>query len=226
VTGLTLIEGPHLLAEAESAGADVRTVFSADPQTVVPQGAELVAVGDAALDRLSGTMSPRGPVAVIGIPDSVPVTTEHGLVLYGLADPGNVGSLIRTAAAFGVGVIVGPGTADPWSPKTLRAAAGGHFHTTIEVAPDIDPAALEARGWQVVSTVVSGGVHPDELGAGRYAVMIGDEARGLPPEVAQSGLAVTIPMPGGTESLNAAAAGAVVLFALTERARGAGGAHG
>jgi RNA methyltransferase, TrmH family len=183
-------------------------------------------VGDAALDRLSGTMSPRGPVAVIAIPHSVLVTTEQVLVLYGLADPGNVGSLIRTAAAFGAGVIVGPGTADPWSPKTLRASAGGHFRTTIEVAPDVDSAALEVRGWQVVSTVVSGGMHPDELGAGRYAVMIGDEARGLPHEVAQSGLAVTIPMPGGTESLNAAAAGAVVLFALTETARGAGGAHG
>jgi TrmH family RNA methyltransferase len=152
--------------------------------------------------------------------------TAQVLVLCGLADPGNVGSLIRTAAAFGAGVIVGPGTADPWSPKTLRAAAGGHFRTTVEVAPDIDPAALEARGWRVVSTMVSGGMHPDELRTGRYAVMIGDEARGLSPEVAQSGQAVTIPMPGGTESLNAAAAGAVVLFALTKRARGAGGARG
>jgi TrmH family RNA methyltransferase len=201
-------------------------VFSADPDTVLPEGAELVVVGDAALHRLSGTMSPRGPVAVIAIPHSEPVTTKQVLVLCGLADPGNVGSLIRTAAAFGAGVIVGPGTADPWSPKTLRAAAGGHFRTTIEVAPDIDPAALVARGWQVVSTVVSGGMHPDDLGAGRYAVMIGDEARGLAPEVARSGQAVTIPMPGGTESLNAAAAGALVLFALTKRARGAGGARG
>ncbi len=74
------------------------------------------------------------------------MTTDQALVLYGLADPGNVGSLIRTAAAFGAGVIAGPGTADPWSPKTLRAAAGGHFRTTIELAPDLDPAALEGAG--------------------------------------------------------------------------------
>ncbi|HEX2369571.1 MAG TPA: RNA methyltransferase [Acidimicrobiia bacterium] len=225
-TGLTLIEGPHLLEEAASAGAQIHTVFSTDPETIVPQGAELVAVADAALDRLSGTKSPRGPVAVIGIPPSVAVTTDQTLVLYGLADPGNVGSLIRSAAAFGAGVIVGPGTADPWSPKTLRAAAGGHFRTMIEMAPHLDPAALTARGWEVVSTVVTGGVHPDELRAGRHALMIGDEARGLPPEVAAYGRAVTISMPGGTESLNAAAAGAVLLFALTKTAKGAGGTHG
>ena len=64
------------------------------------------------------------------------------------------------------------------------------------------------------------------FGPGRHALMIGDEARGLPPEVAAYGRAVTIPMPGGTESLNAAAAGAVLLFALTKRAKGAGGTHG
>ena len=81
--------------------------------------------------------------------------------------------------------------------------------------------ALMARRWTIVSTVVSGGVHPDELEPGRHAVLIGDEAHGLPPDVAASGQAVTIPMPGGTESLNAAVAGAVLLFALTKRARGA-----
>ncbi len=207
-----------MFEEAVTAGAGVRTVFSTDPEVQVPEGAQLVLVEGAALDRLSGTMSPRGPVAVIDIPRSEPVATDLALVLCGLADPGNVGSLIRTAAAFGAGVIVGPGTADPWSPKTLRAAAGGHFRTVIELAPSLEPSALESRGWEVLSTVVSGGVHPQDLDPGRYAVLIGDEAHGLPPELARSGQAVTIPMPGGIESLNAAVAGALLLFTLTETA--------
>ena len=149
-----------------SAGADVRTVFATDPETPVPDGADLIVVADAALDRLSGTKSPRGPVAVMGIPRSAVVTTDQALVLYGLADPGNVGSLIRTAAAFGAGVIAGPGTADPWSPKTIRAAAGGHFHTTIELAPD--PRSDGARGARLDDRLHGcvGGCPPRRVGAG------------------------------------------------------------
>ena len=102
-----------------------------------PEGAQLVLVEGAALDRLSGTMSPRGPVAVIDIPRSEPVATDLALVLCGLADPGNVGSLIRTAAAFGAGVIVGT-----WYRRSLVAqdAPGGgwwalpHRHRTGPVS--------------------------------------------------------------------------------------------
>jgi TrmH family RNA methyltransferase len=122
--------------------------------------------------------------------------------------------LIRSAAAFGFGFIAGPGSVDPWSPKVLRAGAGGHFLTGIAKAPHLDVRQMQDRGYTVVATVVGDGDPPSRLGTvAQCALLVGDEASGLPPDtVAAADLSITIPMPGETQSLNAAVAGSLLAY--------------
>lgn len=215
--GQALIEGPNLLSEALSAGVPVRVVFAAvgDRATFdlgVTHGIDVQPVGTAAMARLADTDTPRGPVAMIDIPEVPLPATGHVLVAHGVSDPGNLGALVRTAAAFGWHMAYTAGTADPWSPKALRAGAGGHFRVAVT--------RLGESAWPgertTVATVVSGGVAPSELPAGTYAVLIGDESSGLPdPVVEECDVRLTIPMPGGAESLNAAVAAGIVVYALS-----------
>jgi RNA methyltransferase, TrmH family len=219
--GRALLEGPHLLEEALASGVRVERVFALAEDTASAEaarrcGAELVLVGERALRRLATTENPQSPVAVMVIPVEMPPDPGDLLVAWGVGDPGNVGTLIRTAAAFGMGFAAGPGTADPWGPKVLRAAAGGHFRAGAARVGALD--ALRSGGRRLVAMVVRGGVPPSGLPPGPLALLVGDEAQGLPAEVvAACDLAVTIPMPGGTESLNAAVAGAIVAYEVAGR---------
>lgn len=210
--GLTLLEGPHLIVEATAAGATILRTFVAADDPDPHQWPHPVVVEEAVMRKLAGTETPRGPVAVMEIPAFAGLPTDrHILVVWGLADPGNVGTIIRAAAAFGLGVAVGPDSADPWSPKTLRAGAGGHFHTTVSSIE-----GLNDLPGPVAATLVDGGVDPRHLGDGPWAVLIGSEAHGLDADVIeQSDATVTIPMPGGTESLNAATAAGIIAYVLT-----------
>jgi TrmH family RNA methyltransferase len=226
-TGRALLEGPNLLEEAVSAGAKVEVIFaspgdSRSAQTAFSVGADLVLVGERVLKRLATTEHPQSPVSVVVIPSMPMAASGHLVVAWGVGDPGNVGTLIRTAAAFGLGFASGPGSADPWSPKVLRSAAGGHFRSGVICVESLD--RLRDGGRILVATVVRGGMPPMFLPFSRsLGILVGDEASGLPREVVQScDLTVTVPMPGGTESLNAAIAGAIVAYEVA--ARGAGGA--
>ncbi len=220
--GRSLLEGPHLLAEAVAAAIAVESVFAlADDEAAhrlaAEAAAELLVVGDAALGRLAPTEHPRGPVAVFRIPAPAGLGTRPVVALWGVGDPGNAGTLVRTAAAFGVDVAAGPACVDLWSPKVLRAAAGGHFRTAVGVAGSV--AGLQAAGFRVLATVVSGGEPPKPRSDGRWALLVGEEAHGLAPEaIAAADEHLTIPMPGATESLNAAVAGAITLYELTRNA--------
>jgi len=219
-TGRTILEGPNLLEEALAAGVRPEVVFALlddQPSAALARShdIELVPVDPAALKRLAGTTTPRGPAAVIAMPAPGPVSGTGMIVAWSLGDPGNVGTLIRTAAAFGWDFGHTPGTADPWSPKVLRSGAGGHFKTGIIPVDSFE--SLEALGLTTVATVVSGGVDPATLGPGRYAVLVGEEAAGLPSEVEdRARLKVTIPMPGGMESLNAGMAAGMIVYELSK----------
>lgn len=219
-TGKTILEGPGLLAEAVAAGVAPDVVFALREDEVTGQLArdhrfELTLVELAVLRRVTGTATPRGPAAVISVPAPVPPTGRDMIVAWGLSDPGNVGTLIRTAAAFGWGFGYTTGTADPWAPKVLRAGAGGHFRLAISSVESIQ--TLEDVGLATVALVVGGGVSPDALGSGSHALLVGEEAPGLPPDVVeQSAHKVSIPMPGGTESLNAAIAAGIVIYELSK----------
>jgi TrmH family RNA methyltransferase len=215
---LTLLEGPHLVEEAVKAGAPLVEIFGLSDDSDAARWArssevELVVVGEEALRRLSSTQTPQSPVAVMQIPDRPLDPSRTVLVAWQIADPGNLGTMIRTAAAFGLDVGVMAGSVDPWSPKVLRAASGGHFHTGIGSIEDLG--ALQAVK---VATVLNGGSSPRSLPAGRLALLIGSEAHGLPDEVVESAdVRVTIPMAGPTESLNAAAAAAILAYEVSIR---------
>jgi len=217
--GTTLLEGPNVLHEALTAGLIPETVFALpdDRQSAVlaeEHGVELIVVDETALKRLAGTETPRGPVAVIEMPAPSRVEGRNLVVAWGLGDPGNVGTLIRIAAAFGWDFGHTPRTADPWSPKVVRAGAGGHFR--VGVSPVASVEELGEAGLVTVATVVAGGEAPDRLGSGPYAVLVGEESAGLPPAVVdQAARKVTISMPGGTESLNAAVAAAIIVYELS-----------
>lgn len=208
-TRLTLLEGPHLIAEAIAAGHFLSEVFVLEGEVGYPEG---TVISPAALARLSSTQSPQSPVAVLPIPDQSLAPDRSLLVAWQISDPGNLGAMIRTAAAFAMDVVV-LGGADPWSPKTLRSAAGAHFHASVVEVDDLSGVAATT-----VATVLHGGISPDQLPAGRLAILIGNEAHGLPLEVSAD-LEVTITMPGGTESLNAAAAAAILCYEVAKRPR-------
>lgn len=202
-----------MLAEAVDAGSEVRQVFAlvddtASAELAARASAELIPVERQALERIAGTESPRGPVAVIPIP--APGRCRRDAIVVGVADPGNAGTLVRTAAAFGLDIVAADGVVDLWSPKVLRAGAGAHFRTTV--ATELPP------GMGLVATVVAGGSDPAglDLDPGRqWGVVVGNETRGLGRDViAAADVRVTIPMPGGVESLNAAIAGAIVAYEL------------
>jgi RNA methyltransferase, TrmH family len=219
-TGLTLIEGPNLLQEAMDAGIQPLSVFAleGDGATLSMAGLSdrLTLVDDRALARLAGTRSPRGPVAVIEIPLPGRWERSNVLVSWGVSDPGNVGALIRVAAAFAWDFGYVAGSADPWSPKTLRAGAGAQFR----LAPrSVDGVSLLAdEGYRTVASVVRGGEVPEAVGvSGSIALLIGEEASGLPSSVSDAAdFTVTVPMPGGLESLNAAVAAGVLVYAMTK----------
>jgi len=216
--GLTLIEGPSvfghfvasggvpehvLVVEADDASRNLCTERGWTPVLVTPE--VLVAVGD--------TVQPQSPVAVIPIPDTASVRNRDTLVLVDISDPGNVGTMIRSAAAFGWDLAVFGDTADPWSPKVLRAGVRSHFSSHISIFGH--PFERSQMGdLDVVASVVSGGHPPERLGR-PIALLVGSEAHGLPTSVLQDAdRTIMLKMPGGTESLNAAVSGSILMYAL------------
>lgn len=215
-SGETLLEGPHLVEAAIGAGAALRTIFATSDDVAAPSLAaaaavELLVVGADTLRRISTTETPQSPVAVVAIPDSTVVPGSRVVVAWGVGDPGNCGTLIRLAAAFGFGYLAGPESADPWSPKVLRAAAGAHFATPLGMADRLPEVRVGGR--RLYATVARGGEPPGPL-AENAAVLIGNEAHGLPPDVvAGCDTTITVPTTGAVESLNAATAAAIILHA-------------
>lgn len=206
--GLTLVEGPHLIADVEASGAVIREKFGTDP--TVPG---VTPVDQKALERLAGTESPRGPVAVVEIPIEWLDRSRNLLVSVGVSDPGNVGTMIRTAAAFGWGFAYTRGTADPWSPKTIRAGAAGQFQTPVSAIGTVG----ELSGWSTVATVVTGGGSPQDVQDRPVALMIGEEAHGLPEQIITAAAhRISISTPGPTESLNAAIAAGIIVHELAK----------
>ena len=218
--GETLIEGPGLLSEALAAGVLPTVLFAlvddvASRRLSDESQIPLVVVDELGLSRVAGTKRPRGPVGVITIPEPGIASVPGLLVAWGVSDPGNVGTMIRTAAAFDWGFGHTEGTADPWAPKVLRAGAGAQFRSQITSIANLEH--LRRLSFVPMAAVVRGGQSPRDMAPANYAVLIGEEGAGLPePVVTESTVAVTIPMPGGTESLNAAVAAGMILYELSK----------
>jgi TrmH family RNA methyltransferase len=202
------VEGPDLLRDVIAAGAVVREIYGRDGGQ-----AGVIPVDERALAKLAGTKSPRGPVAVVEIPTEWLDRSRNLLVSAGVSDPGNLGTMIRTAAAFGWGFAYMAGSADPWAPKAIRAGAGGQFQAPVSRIGSTG----ELGEWTTVATVVHGGVSPSAITARPVALLIGEEAHGLDSRMVESATArMTIPTPGPTESLNAAVAAGIALYDLSK----------
>jgi len=224
--GLFVIEGTRLGEEALRAGVAPQLVVHA-PQlddrtstlvhTFAHRGASILPVSDHVMRACAATETPQGFLAVVPMPapPSPPLLTL-AIVADGITDPGNLGTLLRTAWAAGVEVMfLGPGTVDAYNPKVVRSAMGAHFHPPL--VSDTDEGILgRLAGTPVWLTKPRGGLAYDRLDArSPLALVIGQEAHG-PGEFwrRRADRAVSIPMDDGVESLNAAIAAAVVLFEI------------
>ncbi len=229
-----MLEGEHLLTvylERVGAPEFVLVVEElAEAPHIAPllgrlAGGDIVISSAALFEEVTGLPPALGVVAVIATPQpAMRASARLHLLLDDLQDPGNVGTLLRTAAAAGVDqVLLSKHCAFAWSPKVLRAGQGAHFLTTIVEDVDLPAWAGEFRAisGQVTATVPRGGI---DLYAQSFAwplaIAIGNEGAGLSDALlAQCERHVTIPMPGATESLNASAAAAIVLFEALRQSR-------
>lgn len=219
---LTIVEGPKLLAEALATGHVPTIVFTTGHPEVTEHaetaGARVFTVSPEVLGRVSTTTNPQDPVSVMPIPPNKDELGDKVAVLVDVADPGNVGTLLRSAAAFGLDVVIaGTQAADPWSPKTVRAGAGAQFRTGVTMCRDIAdlPAILGNR--TTVAAVVTGGDNADTYEwQPRTAVLIGSESNGLPEDlVTTSTASVCIQLSNQVESLNAGTAGSILFHTLS-----------
>ena len=222
--GLFLAEGAVLLKEALSRGIVPRTVFvRSDALGLLPELPEEVVVPVSApvFGKLSTEDSPDGIMGVFAFPEvpAAPGRPYRAVVLEAVQDPGNVGGVIRTAAALGISEVLLCGSADHFSPKAVRASMGAVFCQRVSRFERIEDcaAALKARGCRVGAAVLSPGARPvtgnGALGCG--AVMIGNEGHGLS-ETARGccDLEICIPM-DRMQSLNAAMAAGIFMWELT-----------
>lgn len=219
-TGETLLEGPNVIGAALAAGLVPELVFTLDRDELADRaaqaGSEVISVSEPVMNKLAGTENPRGPVAVAAVPDSGRLAAVDTVVLCGISDPGNAGTLIRSAAAFEFQVVATPDTVDLWSPKVLRAAVGAHFATGVVTGSS--PEAVAAAGVVLVALVPTDDGRADPEARDRpIALMVGNEAHGLSPElVAAASATLTVPTSGAVESLNAAVAGSIAMFAIAQ----------
>ncbi|HEY7010530.1 MAG TPA: RNA methyltransferase [Jatrophihabitantaceae bacterium] len=227
-TGRLLAEGAPAVREALAAGVVDELFATADATSRFPSltvGAAEISVKDAA--ALSETVTPQGLVAVCRRVDVPAATALEGArlaaVLVEPNDPGNLGTIVRTADAAGADAVVVCGGVDAYNGKAVRASAGSLFHVKLAVDADLD--AVFASGLGTLATTGAGTVELDRLiddGTLRRptAWLFGSEAHGLPSDVlARADRAVRIPIHGRAESLNLAAAAAVCLYASARAQR-------
>ncbi|MGH8733628.1 MAG: TrmH family RNA methyltransferase, partial [Burkholderiales bacterium] len=200
-----------LATERGMAGAEVGMLLRKSRQ-------EPVVLSEAVFRRIADTAAPQGVAAEIEIPE--PGSRRGDTVfLEGLQDPANVGAILRSSAAFGVAqVVLNTDCADPWSPKTLRAGMGGHFELSVRHAENLAKELAAFRGTLVCSVPKGGKTLAEARLARPIGWLFGGEGAGLSEETIRRALvAVTIPMAGGTESLNVAAAAAVCFYEAFSR---------
>lgn len=178
------------------------------PQQVIVATARL-------FEELAQTPAPSGVIAVIAAPgahSSAP--GPFNILLDGVQDPGNVGTILRSAAAAGVShAFLSPDSAFAWSPKVLRAAQGAHFYLDIVEGADLPSLARSFEGTVVAAAPAGGQTVFDADLCGALMLLVGNEGAGISADLlAAATVRVTIPMPGGFESLNAASAAAICLF--------------
>ena len=225
-----VLEGTRTIGEALDVGLRLSTVVvpeskANDHAVAVLQGrlddaVEVLVVRDKVFERLAPSVTPQPMLAVAVRPQaSIPTffdVDDFVLVLVGVSDPGNVGTLIRVADATGAVCVVVVGGADPWRPKAVRSSAGSVLRVPVVSAGDANEALLELRavGAKIVATDVREGVpHDSGVLAGPLAIVLGSESHGLDRSIDSLVDAwVRIDTPGNAESLNVAMAGTLLAY--------------
>ncbi|MCP5028859.1 MAG: RNA methyltransferase [Actinomycetia bacterium] len=230
--GCFVVDGPVLVAEALASALTVREVYaghSCDEPVLAAaagSGVPIIRVVDGVLTRVLDPVTAQEVAALVELPTPLTVAdlarssgqqAPFVLVLAEIQDPGNTGTLLRTAEAVGVDLVIGTeGTADAFAPKTVRASAGAVLRLPVieGVTLQASLAELGALGLHRLAARVKGArPHTDVDLTVPVALVLGNEARGLPSEADQwVDEGITIPLSGPTESLNVAAAGAVLCF--------------
>ena len=245
-TRMTVAEGPPSVTAALESGVQIEHLVMSQSFVRSPKGEsvtrllekgpaprEVFTVPDDLFERMSETKTPSGVRCVLGVPFRFPrglpgSPWKETLQVVGvdIQDPGNVGTLVRAASAVGASLAVFLGaSADPFSPKCIRSSAGTVFRVAVQcleqdVAPSDYLSQTASAGTAVFKAVTCGGIRPwDADFTGPTCIVVGNEAKGLGQDVLSApGQSISIPMPGGTESLNVAVASGMVLYeALRQR---------
>ena len=233
-----LIEGTRLVSDALAAGVEPLLVFfdagaaqgNVEVATLLSATSqcEQVACAPHVFAALADTVSPQGIAAVVPLPNLaiIPASQPLVLVLDRVRDPGNAGTLLRTAEAAGVSLVLfGPETVDPFNPKTVRAAMGAHFRLPLRSGdwPVLQAEIERMQPAMAFSFYVAEADAPLTYDAVDWCapsvLVVGGEAAGASEAAGALAMPVAIPMRGGTESLNAGVAGAVILFEAARQRR-------
>lgn len=218
-SGYFLVEGRKMVEEALASAFDVETVLVQEGMEL-PDGLTMPVYELPAhvLAAVCDTKTPQGIAAVVRMKEQSALG-KHIVVLDGVQDPGNVGTIIRTADAAGLdGVLLSNQCADVFSPKVLRATMGSIFRMNLRTTDDLpgELTKLREKGYSILSSQLDGTpFYEREKVAERFALIIGNEGNGVSEQVQQTAThQVRLPMRGGAESLNAAIAAAIMMYEL------------
>jgi TrmH family RNA methyltransferase len=230
-SGLTVLDGTHLVQSYQSGiGAPEEIWVSATgsnnneiKQILKNNSPPVLLVGDSLFNQLSQLETPTGIIAIVKTPRPRPAPAEMPacVLLEDIQDPGNLGSILRTAAAAGVRhVLLSKNSVHAWAPRVLRAGMGAHFMLEIHEQADLLAIATAFKGKVIAaSRSASRSLFDTDL-TGRVAFAFGNEGAGLSPGLMRSASStVAVPMPGKLDSLNVAAAAAVCLFERVRQLR-------
>ncbi len=217
-TGRYLIEGERLVSDAFKHGANILEVFVKESICSQFHFDNQIVVSDKVFTKLSDTVNTQGIVAVVGKErDTLTAPRGNCLVLDGLQDPGNVGALIRTAAACGFSDVYAAGCVDVFSPKVLRSAMSAHFCVNVQSTDSIDKVFDVLGGVEKVVADMKGENAFSMSFNGDVALILGNEGNGLSRySRLNADKTVSLPMQNNFESLNVAVAGSVLMYKVYE----------
>lgn len=219
-SGTYAAEGTKLLGEALRWGAQVQIVLAADDAELpaLPESVRVVRTPPDVVESVSLMKTSQGVLFTCAMPEEAPLCIPHGaLILDGIQDPGNLGTILRTADALEIPAVLCEGCADPWSPKVVRASMGSVFRTVPQRAEAEEVAAWCAENQiKLFAAALSGSaVDLRTLDLNGAAVVIGSEGQGVGPLLLErSERQLIIPMSPRCESLNAASAASIILWQM------------
>lgn len=218
-TNTFLIEGDHLLEEALRSGWKIKEVILEEGENdlqLETNNLQTTIVSKTVFRHLSQTQSPQGIMAVVYMKESLNIKGEQILIVDRVQDPGNLGTMIRTADAAGFsGIILGEGTVDLYNDKVIRATQGSIFHLPIIQANLVDEInQLKQNGFTILATALEDAVRYDQICIQeRTAIVVGNEGAGIQEKILnQADHIVSIPIYGQAESLNVSIAAAILMY--------------